>query len=375
MKKAILLLGTSLLIAFSLYSQNLSLSTEAGNLAPNEVVYMHSEPTGGLLVSHVYVTNNGTEALSVKVKKIENYLVEGAFTSICWGGNCFPPEVYVSPTSEIIGPGETNMNGFSGDFSDSNVAGLSSISYVFFVENHPDDSVMVVFNYDITAAPRSLSLSDVDGNIPANGTVVVGGPPDEELKAKVFVTNNSLDTVNIIVRRIVNYAVPGSVNQFCWGLCYPPGVNQSTVVVPIDPGAVNNTDFEGDYNPGGNSGVSRITYVFINADDSTDFTALTINFDIEVTGVSESILSSLALSDAYPNPADDYVNFNYSIKPDYKITLAIFNLLGSKVMEKDLDVYKSKVSFYTGGLDEGIYFYSVMAGNDILKTQKLIVKH
>lgn len=375
MKRIYILFFWMFLMSFAAYTQNLNLSTANGELAASEVVYLQGEPTGGLIGAHVYVTNNSDEAISVKVKKIENYLVNGSASSICWAGECYPPEVYVSPHADTLGAGETNTDGFTGDLHDGNVAGLSSVSYVFFDENNPADSVMVVFNYDITPTSKSLMFSNEEGNIPLNGSVLVGGTPDEQVKAEVFITNNNLETVNVYVRRIVNYEVPGSINQFCWGLCYPPHINQSSVVISIDPGATNNTDFYCDYYPNGTSGISRITYVFINEDDTTDYSSLTINYDIEVTGINELVDSFIDLSDPYPNPADQNVYFNYDINPGKQMKLAMYNLLGTKVMEKVLDPNKSKVSFFTGGLDEGMYFYSVISGNDVLKTQKLIVRH
>ncbi|MCD4735876.1 MAG: T9SS type A sorting domain-containing protein [Bacteroidales bacterium] len=377
MKKNILVLSLIIGVVFVGLTQNLSLSTDQGALEPNEPITIVGQPGSGP-IAHVYVTNNGSDPVSVKVKKIENFLVDGAAVSICWGGNCFGPDVFVSPTTETINPGETNTTGFSGDYFDFNFAGLSSVSFVFFDENHVEDSVMVVVLYDVTNTTGSIVLSNDEGDIPANGMITFDGTPDESILGRVYAKNSGSTAIDVHVRRISNYIVDGSVNQFCWGLCFLPTVDLSTSPINIEAGATNTTDFYGEYFPEGNSGLSRITYVFFNATDPSDYTAVNVNFDIAVTGVEDIPGSGIELSEAYPNPADNFVYFNYDLSltsANDNTNLFIYNILGSVVKELNFTEVNGKASIYTGDLDEGLYFYSLISKNETIKTDKLIIKH
>lgn len=359
-------------------AQNLVLSTEQGDLMPNEVVVLQGDPAVGQVIGQVYVTNTGEDPISVKVKKIENFMVEGAESMICWGGNCFPPDVFVSPVAETIEPGETNTTGFFGDYSTVGISGLSSVSFVFFDENNPSDSTMVVLIYDVTTTQKTLTLSDDNGDIPANGTLTVEGLPDEELIKNIFVTNTGTDTAEVLVRRINNYTVPETANQFCWGLCFPPDVNLSSLAIAIDPLATNDSDFYGEYFPYGNSGITRVTYVFFNAVDSSDYTAVHVNYDVSVTGIAEDEGYPVFLGNVYPNPADNVAHFDYEIiDPNItdRVKIEIFNLLGSKISEIALKSEAGTARLLTSDLDEGLYFYSLFINDDVVSTQKLIIRH
>jgi len=152
------------------FSQNLSLVYEGNPIPPNSQLTIQGVPTGDEMVIGVDVTNNASVALTVLVKKVENYLITGSVNTFCWAGLCYAPNVYVSPLSTIIPAGGTTAPGeFSGHYNPNANFGQSSISYVFFDQNNVNDSVMVTVLYDATLtviAERDLSLNNLSNPYP-----------------------------------------------------------------------------------------------------------------------------------------------------------------------------------------------------------------
>ncbi len=142
MRKAILVTLFVCVAAF-IFAQNLSLSHEGTVLEPNEVIKIHGEANNTEMIIELDVTNNGSVALDVLVKKVENYIIDGSENTFCWAGLCFAPFVYVSPYSVNIGAGVTHTDDFSGHYNPLSNEGESSISYVFFDANNINDSIMV----------------------------------------------------------------------------------------------------------------------------------------------------------------------------------------------------------------------------------------
>ena len=143
MTKKLLILTSFVIAALFTYAQSLSLIHEGTTLEPNEEITMQGPATNTEMVFELDVTNNSSSSMSVLVKKVENYLIDGSENTFCWAGLCYAPFVYVSPNAVAIPAGETHENDFSGHYNPWSNPGESSISYVFFDENNEDDSVLV----------------------------------------------------------------------------------------------------------------------------------------------------------------------------------------------------------------------------------------
>ncbi len=100
------------------------------------------------------VVNTGTQPLSIKVARKMISEVMGSENNICWGINCYPPFVSVSPDAETINAGATN-NSFIGDYTPNNMPGVTIIKYSFFKEVGATDSVHVTVRFDATASMLS----------------------------------------------------------------------------------------------------------------------------------------------------------------------------------------------------------------------------
>ncbi len=91
--------------------------------------------------------------------------------------------------------------------------------------------------------------------------------------------------------------------------------------------------------------------------------------------VGDNFASNTSVN-AYPNPASGGVNIVYELPVDLKeAKLAVFNVLGNKVLEMPLNSVSGLEELNISGLNNGMYFYSVMINNNLYGTKKLIVKN
>jgi hypothetical protein len=145
--KKFLLISYLLGIAACLgYSQSLTLSNASGPVPNNSYVNVVGLPTDDEIVVELYVTNNTTDSIPVKVKKVELNVLPGTSNLFCWG-LCFSPTVFESPDPLYIHGNTTNETDFSGHYLPSGIPGMSVMRYVFFDERNPNDSVCANVNF------------------------------------------------------------------------------------------------------------------------------------------------------------------------------------------------------------------------------------
>jgi hypothetical protein len=224
---------------------------------------------------------------------------------------------------------------------------------------------------------QSLTLSWSEGEI-TNGSkvTVMGDPSDELIRIEINVTNVTGSALDVKAKKVIGEGdtIALTENSFCWGVCYPPFVYESPFPVTIGAGETY-PDFDGDYNPKGHPGKSEIMYVFFLDANPSDSISVIVEYNASAVGLSENQDSRANLA-AYPNPAREFVNFDYRLPEGITSgQLVITNLLGAKVNEISLDKASGRIEVPVTDLINGIYFYTLMTGNQLMATSKLVVKH
>ena len=110
MKKSILLF-LLLVFNYSIYSQTLSL-VNTDHMVPinyGDTILVVDSANVSEMILYVRVTNNAADTSVVFCKKkYINTIVPGSDNVFCWGGGCWPSNMFVSPDPEKIASGETS---------------------------------------------------------------------------------------------------------------------------------------------------------------------------------------------------------------------------------------------------------------------------
>lgn len=368
MKKQLLLFVVAIMISATGFSQ-IMLSWEFGPTSLSPSISFNGAPSDFEIVSHVNVTNTGSTDLTLKVARQEMLVVENTINQFCWAGICFPPATDTSATEMTLTPGETTQE-FSGHLQPNSTEGVSIIKYTFFEVGNETNKAEVIVHYN-----SKFSVSSISGIEISEHLRMISGPVNEELNGMVEIHNNGSEPLTLIAIRGAQIVDPESENYMAFGGTTYPAAADTTAPVTIMGGTTDNS-FEAYYNPNNmvtDSGT--IAYAFIDVMDPTSYAVFTFIFDGEATGLSEAILSNTTFSAAYPNPASDFVSFDYDIPGEVnQAELVITNLLGAVVYEGSLNNFAGTERINVSQFTEGIYFASLKLDNEIALSQKILVQ-
>ena len=94
------------------------------------------------------------------------------------------------------------------------------------------------------------------------------------------------------------------------------------------------------------------------------------------TGLNDLSISPLAFT-LSPNPANDIINVNYTLKNNSNVTVEVFNMVGERcaVLVNGMETagdHNIKMNAAEQNLSSGIYFVKIKCG-DVAETKKLII--
>ena len=101
---------------------------------------------------------------------------------------------------------------------------------------------------------------------------------------------------------------------------------------------------------------------------SSDFGSCVLNLD----GVELEAFFAV-----YPNPADDFIEFEYDLKvPSQNAVLSIYDLMGRELEKLDLGWEPSGINvFDTRDLPNGVYIYELLKDGEQVKSGKFVIQH
>jgi hypothetical protein len=146
MKNNLLFTLIACLIMLTGFSQSLTLQTPEGVNIPNggEITVCGDENSE--IICHLHVTNTSATTMNVSLHRNQIFMIDGTFSMFCWG-ICYGPDVNQSAFPIEIAAGATNEEDFSGNYHPGGNIGTSIISYTFYDDTNPNDSIMVIVNY------------------------------------------------------------------------------------------------------------------------------------------------------------------------------------------------------------------------------------
>ncbi len=238
--------------------------------------------------------------------------------------------------------------------------------------------IIIAFVFSISFVNAQSYALTWDGE-PLGDTVVLDGTPDAELTFHALLTNNSVDKDTIMITRRFIQILPDVTHYFCWGLCYMPNTDSiysPSGFVVLEPGQTTTEDaFSGHYMPNGVVGISLVEYTFFNRNDEGERVTVVAKYVTTPDAIAENIFNNITVSEVYPNPATNFVNIDYELPGEVNVaSVKIVNLLGSIVMEQQVDTRNNNLRMNISELDGGIYFYSLFVNGEIYSTKKFVVR-
>ncbi len=239
--------------------------------------------------------------------------------------------------------------------------------------------IVMVFAAQLSA--QSLAFK-YEGETVEPGTFNIVSDVDEYYAVLGFdleVINTTENDINVILN-IVDSEI--GINDFCWSACYSPGTYEDALLIEAGQSAEfsghagfhNGDDFELSY-PSGTT--ISIEYTFFDEANPDEKYTFMVNYTYQEEENGESIVdfnSVDVFSNAYPNPVNNTVSFDYNMPFNVNsASVAIYNMMGQEVVRQNLNLGGSRADINVSELNEGVYFYSLIVNNQTVKTNKFVV--
>ena len=212
--------------------------------------------------------------------------------------------------------------------------------------------------------------------LPHDTTLIKSGPLDSEKEMCKYlaVKNVSTAPIAVCVKKVIIDTVPGSKNYLCWVRCYSDRIYAPTDTVLLPPQKTDFYHFAGHYRPMEKNGSSTVRYVFYDRYNHNDSASVKITFSPTNVGIPDQgeIKNTII---ATPNPANDEVNFSYSLSQGSSGKITIFQVTGTVISETPVQTTHGVLNINTQDLRDGLYFYYLVVDGKVCSAKKLVVRH
>ena len=224
---------------------------------------------------------------------------------------------------------------------------------------------------------QTFQLQD-DNNVSiVNSSHYEYGVADTLAETKFHVKNISGGSATYTAR-VFEIQNPTAANlQICFGSnCF---TSQQTITGSVTLGA-GQTDATFKVAPftfawgGADSAVWRVT-VFDMSNPNDSSSAIITWKEGFPTTITEVIAKKDVNFSVYPNPASDNLTINYNIDANVSsASVDVFDVVGKRVLTHKLLGAKGVLKVGVSDLKSGIYFYTIKADGQTLKTERVIIK-
>ena len=232
---------------------------------------------------------------------------------------------------------------------------------------------------------QSFTVTEKEtGNVVENGAsyMIYGdgselwGEPGGEMQIEFDVIIN--ENIRIAARKTPTNYVEGTSTWICFGECLAP----TTGVQQIDPFPASTGGdpllLSGHYMADDYLTVlgqeQHMTLEIWDAAIPEDVFVINVTFKYSLDGV-EGLSLVEEFSNAYPMPARDVVNFDYSFNTGVNSAMvAVYNMMGQEVLRSDISGMSGKLSLNVSDLADGVYFYSLIVNGVVEKSNKLVIR-
>ncbi len=240
-------------------------------------------------------------------------------------------------------------------------------------------SLLIIFKPFVLYGQGLLILDRAQNDLTNGELIVAGYASDQVLKAEIFFKNNDDEVLPVLLRKVEEDILPGTINYFCWnGSCLSDLVYEVDDPIILSPGEISTPDdFYAEYLPEGNTGTSVIKYEFFAPEDEFEKVYVTVNFiteDDNSNNITKANFNNLSVESIYPNPANNFAIVEISnTKQQGTALLQVFSIAGSLVLENHIDMAEKKHSLDLSALNRGVYMLTLNFEGKSVSTRKLII--
>jgi len=233
-------------------------------------------------------------------------------------------------------------------------------------------SIISLVALAMIANAQSFTLTH-EGNAISDGqtislTTTSKGHDVEDAVLEMFLSNTGSEALHFTLKGVTTSANTFSVASVCGNRCYlgteatvDMAVEESNKLVSVHFKVPSSTE---------NGTTENITIILHN--NTTDLDDLT--FTLALTYESFEGIENVSIeniSNAYPNPATNFANVNYSVEGSAIIVLT--DIMGREIMQQPVSGNGS-IILNVENLHKGIYLFGIRQGNKQSAMKKLVVK-
>ena len=300
---------------------------------------------------------------------------------VCFG-SCYGPAT--TTKSHIVAAGAEEMFQGHCSFLDNEYNILPSgtvikVVYTLFDERNPEEKYTFTVNFKYEAP--ALAFKHEGETVKSGETIDILATDLSNSPEVVFdlhIINTTDADINVVWE--YNDTIDGeriATNYVCFGSCYGPATTTKSHIVAAGAeemfqGHCSFLDNEYNILPSGT--VIKVVYTLFDERNPEEKYTFTVNFKYEATESIADFNSVDVFSNAYPNPANSTVSFDYNMPFNVNsASVAIYNMMGQEVVRQDLNLGGSRADINVSDLNEGVYFYSLIVNNQTVKTNKFVV--
>lgn len=228
------------------------------------------------------------------------------------------------------------------------------------------------------SAQMTMVLTDSAGNVVTNGSTVNFTVSCSALDTRFWhFTNAGGSQINVKVKKttmVLND--PGATVYFCTGTnCYSPAQTLSLNVALAGSGGTELLTT--DHYPNSVAGVTTVRYTIVNQANVLDTAYFIINYTAVCSpgGINSASIVKPSISNPAPNPASSVfaINYKFGSTTNAGAKMVIYNMLGARVMETEVEGLEGTLKMDVSRLDQGVYFCSLESDGKTLATRRLVV--
>jgi Secretion system C-terminal sorting domain len=99
-----------------------------------------------------------------------------------------------------------------------------------------------------------------------------------------------------------------------------------------------------------------------------------ISLEIPIQGESPTTVTETFLNSNYPNPFNPQTTINFNIEDGEEGVLAIYSILGQRVLKENFEAGDHQYSWNAEGLASGIYFYKLTSPTSNITKKMILMK-